>query len=179
MPEDCLEVSKQKRSLNPQESMGGKVGVRGRGLKKIDKPWVKTYHRARYRCINRKAHAYEHYGGRGIKFLMTMDDFKFLWFRYRAYEMKRPSIDRIDNDGNYSLENCRYLEFRENAIKRRNTFRKICKNGHIMDADNVRIYTEKDGGKSRFCKLCDKLSHARSRLRIRLGLPSTRQRRKA
>ena len=46
---------------------------------------------------------------------MTKDDFKFIWFRDKAHGMKQPSIDRIDNDGNYELSNCRFIEHRENA----------------------------------------------------------------
>ena len=35
--------------------------------------------------------------------------------------MKRPSIDRINNDGHYELSNCRFIEASEN-IKRNRPF---------------------------------------------------------
>ena len=79
--------------------------------------WMKHYSSAKQRCINPKNASYKRYGGRGIKFLMTMEDFKFLWFRDKAYLMKKPSIDRIDNDGNYELSNCRFIELSENTRK--------------------------------------------------------------
>jgi len=57
------------------------------------------------------------YGQRGIKCLLSKEEIKFLWFRDRAYEMKRPSIDRINNDGNYCVENCQFLEMPQNSRK--------------------------------------------------------------
>jgi hypothetical protein len=82
--------------------------------------WYISYNRAEQRCNNPNCHQYCNYGGRGIKFLMTSEDFKKLWFRDKAYLMKRPSIDRIDNNGNYELNNCRYIELIKNIRRKRN-----------------------------------------------------------
>jgi len=81
--------------------------------------WTRHYVSAKQRCTNPKNASYKRYGKRGIKFLMTVDDFKFLWFRDKSYLMKRPSIDRIDNDGNYELSNCRFMEMSKNTRKKR------------------------------------------------------------
>lgn len=72
-------------------------------------PWYYSYMAAKRRCYPSNS-----YGKRGIKFLMTMEDFKYLWFRDRAFEMDRPSIDRVSGKGSYELSNCRYIEFEEN-----------------------------------------------------------------
>lgn len=64
-------------------------------------PWKKILDGIKQRCNNPRVERYKNYGGRGIKCLITAEELKTLWFRDKAYEMKRPSIDRIDNDGNY------------------------------------------------------------------------------
>ena len=71
------------------------------------------------RCENPAVHKFEYYGGRGIKNLLTLDDLLVLWKRDNADQMQQPSIDRIDSDGPYALENCRFLEFAENRRRRR------------------------------------------------------------
>ena len=73
-------------------------------------PWKLFYYRAKNRC--RKPNG--EYSGR-VKFLMNMEDFRKLWFRDRAWLLKKPSIDRIDNNGDYVYINCRFIEFLENA----------------------------------------------------------------
>jgi len=88
-----------------------------KNLKK-KKPWYGSYHGAVDRCSNPNHIYYKYYGGRGIKCLMKPKDFKFLWFRDKAYLMTKPSIDRKDNDGNYELTNCHFIEQVENTIKR-------------------------------------------------------------
>jgi hypothetical protein len=85
---------------------------------KKSKPWKLTYFTIRTRCNNSNIIQYKNYGGRGIKCLITEEELKKLWFRDKAYKMQRPSIDRIDNDGNYEYNNCRYIELSLNIAER-------------------------------------------------------------
>ena len=85
----------------------------------IQFPWAKTYWNIIARC-NYKSHSrYSYYGGRGIKCLITKEELKRLWFRDKAYEMNKPSIDREDPDENYTLKNCRYMEISKNIARKR------------------------------------------------------------
>lgn len=79
-------------------------------LKKQKYPWKRFHCNLKQRCTNPHNNRYYCYGGRGIKCLITIEEVKYLWFRDKAYEMKRPSIDRINNDGNYELSNCRFID---------------------------------------------------------------------
>ena len=73
-------------------------------------PWCISYRNARERCKPTGL-----YGKRGIKFNMTIPDFKELWFRDKAWLLKRPSIDRINAKGDYIKSNCRFIELSENC----------------------------------------------------------------
>ena len=79
-----------------------------------------VYWDIKQRCTNSKRDNYKYYGKRGIKCLITEDQIKFLWYRDKAYFMKIPSIDRKDNNGNYTLDNCQFIEQSENTKKRFN-----------------------------------------------------------
>ena len=52
-----------------------------------------------------------------VRNIINTQELKELWFRDEAYKLKQPSVDRVDNDGNYTYENCRFIEQRENASK--------------------------------------------------------------
>lgn len=55
------------------------------------------------------------YYKKGIKNFLSLQDIEFLWKRDRAYLLEWPSIDRINGLEDYTLDNCRFIEFRENC----------------------------------------------------------------
>lgn len=86
---------------------------------RISHPWARPREYARRRCVDPKHREYKGYGGRGIKFMLTMEDAKRLFERDNARSLKKPSLDRIDPDGHYSFENCRFIEFLDNITRHR------------------------------------------------------------
>lgn len=82
-------------------------------------PWEKTYWNIKGRCEYKSHSRYEYYGGRGIQCLISKDELKYLWFRDKAYLLEKPSIDRKNPDGNYELDNCRYIEMIDNIKRKR------------------------------------------------------------
>lgn len=85
------------------------------------KPWYKHLSNARTRCNNPNHEGYKYYGAKGIKCLLTIHETMYLFERDGGWQMKRPSLDRKDSDGNYTIKNCRFIEYEENMKLRRPT----------------------------------------------------------
>jgi hypothetical protein len=80
-------------------------------------PWIKSFYHARRRCNNPKHEKYKYYGGKGIKCLLTSEEVKKLWFRDKAYEMKQPTLDRVNGKKHYEFSNCQFMEMEKNRMK--------------------------------------------------------------
>jgi len=83
-------------------------------------PWIRLFWKLTERCEKPYYKQFKDYGGRGIKNLFKdCNEIKFLMERDGYFNMKQPSIDRIDKNGHYCIENCQFIEMEENRIKDR------------------------------------------------------------
>lgn len=90
------------------------------GHKKENSKAYRTWLSIKTRCYNPKYHSYNRYGGRGIK----VSDEWINSFENFLRDMGEPptpkhQIDRINNDGNYTKGNCRWVTPKENSENRK------------------------------------------------------------
>ena len=88
-------------------------------------PLFNTWMNMKDRCRNPRAKAFKHYGGRGIR---VCERWSNDFHAFVSDMGPRPDgfmIDRIDVNGNYSPENCRWVSAKDSQRNRRDTQRVV------------------------------------------------------
>lgn len=94
-------------------------------------PTYKTWENMKSRCLCKTNPSYPNYGGRGIKICKSWID---AFVNFLNDMGKRPagtSIERIDNNGNYCKENCKWATIEEQARNKRNNIM-LTRSGETM-----------------------------------------------
>lgn len=123
----------------------------------------------RRRCYDRKDVGYQYYGKRGVKVCRGWREFSsfYGWATRNGYEFGL-TLDRRNNDGNYSPQNCRWVTYKEQAGNRRRNgicgpttvchviiapenrqfIHKLKRNGYLTQKiinDAISVYRKKNG----------------------------------
>lgn len=107
-------------------------------------PEYRSWEAMRARCNNKNHKHYEYYGGRGIQVCAEWDSF---WNFYSDMGRKPEgfSLDRIDPNGNYCRENCRWTNGSEQAYNTRMQENNTTgKTGVVLDKRTGRYYARID-----------------------------------
>lgn len=95
----------------------------------------------RQRCLNPKNPKFKRYGGRGITICDEWMDIRgFIDWANKNGWKQGMTIDRIDNNGNYCPENCRWVSVSENSRKKSTTKIDIIKAQEIRSRINEDWY---------------------------------------
>lgn len=96
----------------------------------------KSWEAMRGRCLNPRHKKFSYYGGRGIKVCDRWDDFQKFLDDMGPKPSPKHSIDRIDVNGDYEPENCRWADKKTQENNRRNN-RKVCFRGQLLTAAEI------------------------------------------
>ncbi len=83
-------------------------------------PLYRTWQNMKTRCYRSCSPRYVDYGGRGIKMSERWLDFDNFLVDMGSSYYKGASIERIDNNGDYELDNCKWIDKFEQGSNKRN-----------------------------------------------------------
>ena len=89
------------------------------------------------RCCNKNTRQYHDYGGRGVTYDPKWETFEGFWEDMNVGYPDLLSLDRINPDGNYCIENCRWVT-RDIQARNKRTY-----SNNETGFANIFLYTNK------------------------------------
>jgi hypothetical protein len=116
-------------------------------------PLYTVWQSMKARCRNPKSRAWNDYGGRGIAVCTQWENDFHAFVRDMGPRPKGYSLDRIDNDGDYTPENCRWTDRKTQQRNQRRA-----------------AYVEIEGRRYRLIELAEKSGHKPDTIKARAAL---------